>query len=145
MRVLLIVFVLGTLGVLWIVGLLTLIRWLKLHYPRQTTILLLLLAGLGAAAVLMLARELRQRPEMAPGDLLTLQEPLVVRMRSEQGSSRRPCVIDLYEHLGVEEIGPMVLTATVESNNRSSAFYCPVGESVEVEVDRIHHPTVTRR
>ena len=87
-------------------------------------------------------------PTYQPNDLITLQQPVVVRTISADRESRAlTCVVDLHEHLGVMEVESEsgTLKARVESNNTSAALYCPIGAEVRVEIAWLHRPTVTRR
>ncbi len=147
-RVILIMCVLAFIGLLLVVGARTFARWLKIHYPRRASAILLGLWAIGIAGGWLIVREIRDEPTYQPNDLITLQQPVVVRTISADRESRAlTCVVDLHEHLGVMEIESEsdTLKARVESNNTSASLYCPIGAEVRVEIAWLHRPTVTRR
>lgn len=147
-RVILIMCVLAFIGLLLVVGARTFARWLKIHYPRRASAILLGLWTVGIAGGWLIVREIRDEPTYQPNDLITLQQPVVVRTISADRESRAlTCVVDLHEHLGVVEIESEsgTLKARVESNNTSASLYCPIGAEVRVEIAWLHRPTVTRR
>ena len=147
-RLILIMCVLAFIGLLLIVGAHTFYRWVKIHYPRQASAVLLGLWILGITGGWLIVREIRDEPTYQPNDLITLQQPVVVKTIALERDSRAvTCVVDLHEHLGVMEIQREsgTLKARVESNNSSAALYCPVGSEVHVEIAWLHRPTVTRR
>ena len=148
LRLVLTVVALGFIVLLLVIGIRTAIRWLKLHYPQRANAILfgacLLLAGGG----LLIAAEMNDQPTFRPNDLLTLQEPVVVKtIVSDRESRSITCVVDLHEHLGVLELENErgTMRARVESNNASEPMYCPIGVEVRIEAAWLHHPTITHR
>ena len=147
-RLILIMCVLAFIGLLLIVGARTFARWVKIHYPRQAAAVILGLWIVGITGGWLIVREMRDEPTYQLNDLITLQQPLVVKtIPAERDSRAETCVVDLRQHLGVMEIQSEsgTLKARVESNNTSAALYCPVGSEVHVEMAWLHRPTVTRR
>ena len=147
-RLILIMCVLAFIGLLLIVGARTFSRWVKIHYPRQASAVLLGLWHPWDHWRLAHRAGNRDEPTYQPNDLITLQQPVVVKTIALERDSRAvTCVVDLHEHLGVMEIQREsgTLKARVESNNSSAALYCPVGSEVHVEIAWLHRPTVTRR
>jgi hypothetical protein len=147
-RMVLIIGVLVFLGLLLVMGARTFARWLKIHYPRRASAILLGLWIMGIAAGWFIIREIRDQPIYQPNDLITLQEPVVARaIASDRESRFLTCVVDLHEHLGVLELEREggTMKARVESNNISAPIYCAIGTEVRVEVAWLHRPTVTRR
>lgn len=139
---------LGFVGLLFVIGIRTAVRWLKIHYPQRANAIVF-----GACAILVgtgvvIAVEIQDRPTFRPDDLLTLQEPVVVKtIVSDRESRSITCVVDLHEHLGVLELENErgTVRAKVESNNTSVPLYCPIGAEVRVEAAWLHHPTITHR
>lgn len=147
-RVVLITCVLAFVGLLLVMGARAFARWLKIHYPRRASAILLTLWIAGIATGWLIIRELRDQPIYQPNDLITLQEPVVAKTISADRDSRAlTCVVDLHEHLGILEVESegSTLKARVESNNTSAPLYCPIGAEVRVEMAWLHGPTVTRR
>jgi hypothetical protein len=146
-RVILITCALAFIGLLLVMGARAFARWLKMHYPRRASAILVGLWIVGIAAGWLIVREIRGEPTYRFNDLITLQEPVVVRIAADRESHAFACVVDLHEHLGVLEIegDSGTLKARVESNNPSAPLYCPTGAEVHVEMAWLHHPTVTRR
>lgn len=147
-RVILIMCVLAFIVLLLVIGARTFARWLKIHYPQRASAILFGLWTVGIAAGWLIVREIRDEPTYQPNDLITLQQPAVVKTISADRESRPvTCVVDLHEHLGVIEIESErgTLKTRVESNNTSASLYCPIGAEVRVEIDWLHRPTVTRR
>ena len=147
-RMVLIFCVLAFLGLLLVIGARAFARWLKIHYPRRASAILLGLWIAGTAAGWVIAREIRDQPTYQSNDLITLQEPVVARAISSDRDSRfLTCVVDLHEHLGVLELEREsgTMKARVESNNTSAPIYCGIGTEVRVEIAWLHRPTVTRR
>lgn len=144
----LIVLVLAFIGLLLSIGVLTAIRWLRIHYPERANVIL---AGLGAIIVgagIMTIVEMNDQPTFRPHDLITLQEPVVARtIPVDRGSGSVTCVVDLQEHLGVLEVDVETgaLKARVESNNTSASVFCPIGAEVRIDLTWLHRLTVTRR
>ena len=147
-RVVLIIGASAFIGLLLVMGARAFGRWVKTHYPAQASAIFF---GLGVFAILvgwLIAREIGEAPAYQANDLLTLQEPVVVRTVSTNRDVRSiVCVVDLHEHLGLLEVEQEsgALTARVESNNTSAALYCPIGAEIRVDRAWLHHPTVTRR
>ena len=147
-RLILIMCLLAFIGLLLIVGARTFARWVKIHYPRQASAILLGLWIVGITGGWLIVREIQDEPTYQLNDLITLQHPVVVKtIAVERDSRAETCVVDLRQHLGVIEIQSEsgTLKARVESNNPSAALYCPVGSEVHVEMAWLHRPTVTRR
>lgn len=147
-RVILIIVALAFIGLLLVLGARAFARWLKIHYPRRASAILVGLWIVGIAAGWLIAREIRDQPTFQSNDLITLREPVVARTISADRESRvQSCVVDVHEHLGVLEVDSEsgTLKARVESNNTSAPIYCPIGAEVRVETAWLHRPTVTRR
>ncbi|MCE3221955.1 MAG: exported protein of unknown function [Nitrospira sp.] len=147
-RVILIIVALAFIGLLLVLGARAFARWLKIHYPRRASAILVGLWIVGIAAGWLMAREIRDQPTFQSNDLITLREPVVARTISADRESRvQSCVVDVHEHLGVLEVDSEsgTLKARVESNNTSAPIYCPIGAEVRVETAWLHRPTVTRR
>lgn len=146
LRVALVFLVLGFIVLLLVMGALSFFRWLKNAYPQRFPWILAILCLILAGAGIWTAMELKERPTFQSNDLITLQEPVVVRTIPFDRNSRIvTCIVDLSEHLGVLEVGSGLLTARVESNNTSGAVYCPIGAEVRVEIAWLHRFTVTHR
>lgn len=147
-RMVLIIGVLVFIGLLLVMGIRTFARWLKIHYPRRASVILVALGCGALAAGWSMAREFLDQPTFQPNDLITLQEPVVVRTISAERDTRAlSCVVDIHEHLGVLEVESErgTLKARVESNNTSAPLYCPIGADVRVETAWLHRLTITRR
>lgn len=147
-RMVLIISVLAFIGLLLLMGARTFARWLKIHYPRHASAILVALWIVGIAAGWLIAGEIRNQPTFQSNDLITLREPVVARtISADRDSHALSCVVDLHEHLGVLEVEDEngTLKARVESNNTSAPLYCPIGGEVRIEMAWIHGPTVTRR
>jgi hypothetical protein len=145
-RVALIFLVFGFIGLLLVMGALSLFRWLKNAYPQRFPWILAILCLIVVGAGIWTALEVREQPMFQTNDLITLQEPVVARTIPVDRNSRiATCIVDLSEHLGVVEVGSGTLAARVESNNTSSATYCPIGADVRIEIGWLHHFTVTHR
>lgn len=135
-------------ALLLVIGVMTAIRWLRIHYPGRANAILAGGAAIVAGAVVMGVVELNDRPMFRPHDLITLQEPVVARtIPVDRGAGSATCVIDLHEHLGVLEIEVEqgALKARVESNNTSAPVFCPIGTEVRIDLAWLHRLTVTRR
>lgn len=135
-------------GLLLAIGVRTFVRWVKVQSPRSAPLILAVLGLLTAGAVWLTMMEAREGPTFQPNDLVTLQEPIVVRSIPQDRDARAiPCIVDLHEHLGVLDVEGegQTLRARVESNNTSAASYCPIGSDVWVEVAWLHRMTITRR
>ena len=145
-RAALVFLVVGFVGLLFVMGVLSFIRWVKIRYPRRGSLILVALCVIVAGSAIVIAMEIRERPTFRPNDLVTLQEPVVAKtMVADRNSRSEPCVVDRYEHVGVVEVEGATLTVRVESNNTSAPAYCPIGAEVRTEVGWLHDVTVTRR
>lgn len=143
-----IILVLVFVALLLAIGVLTAIRWLRLHYPQRANAILAGGAAIVAGGVIMTLVEMNDRPMFRPHDLITLQEPVVARtIPVDRGTGSTTCVVDLHEHLGVLEIEieQGALKARVESNNTSAPVFCPIGTEVRIDLSWLHRLTVTRR
>ncbi|MCE7977035.1 MAG: hypothetical protein DYH03_07785 [Nitrospira sp. NTP1] len=143
-----IILLLAFIALLLAIGVLTAIRWLKIHYPERANAILTASAVMLAGAVIMTIVELNDRPMFRPHDLITLQEPVVARtIPVDRVAGSTTCIIDLHEHLGVLEIEieQGELKARVESNNTSAPVFCPIGTEVRIDLNWLHRLTVTRR
>lgn len=148
LRVVFIILALVCIALLLAIGVLTAIRWLRLHYPQRAHAILAGSAAIVAGAVIMTIVEMNDRPMFRPHDLITLQEPVVARtIPVDRGTGSTTCVVDLHEHLGVleVEIEQGALKARVESNNTSAPVFCLVGSEVRIDVIWLHRLTITRR
>ena len=146
LRAALIFLVLGFITLLLAMGAFSFVRWLKAAYPGQFRFILaalcVALAGLGVWGYM----EANDRPAFHPGDLLTLQEPVVARITSaDRNSPISSCIVDIYEHLSVVEVRAGTMTARVDSNNRSGTGFCPIGADVQIELGWLHRYTLTHR
>ncbi len=146
LRAALIFLVLGFVGLLLVMGVLSFVRWLKVSYPRYFRSVL---AGLGVAAVGLVLwgyQEAAERPAFHPGDLITLEAPVVARLISaERNTPATSCIVEIYEHLAVVEAESGTLKAHVESNTRSGPSFCPVGAEVQLDPAWLHRYTLTHR
>ncbi|HMV58583.1 MAG TPA: hypothetical protein PKD38_15400, partial [Nitrospira sp.] len=70
-----IILVLAFIALLLAIGVLTAIRWLRIHYPERANAILAASAVIVAGAVIMTIIEMNDRPMFRPHDLITLQEP----------------------------------------------------------------------
>ncbi|MCW5799808.1 MAG: hypothetical protein LZF60_80310 [Nitrospira sp.] len=143
-----IILVLAFLALLLAIGVLTAIRWIRMHYPERANAILAGGAAIVAGAVVMTILELNDRPLFRPHDLITLQEPVVARtIPVDRAAGSVTCIVDLHEHLGVLEIEVEqgALKARVESNNTSAPVFCPVGAEVRIDLNWLRRLTVTRR
>ncbi|MGB3397423.1 MAG: hypothetical protein WBB60_13340 [Nitrospira sp.] len=139
---------LGFVGLLFVIGIRTAVRWLKIHYPQRANAIVFGVCAILAGTGVVIAVEIKDQPTFRPDDLLTLQEPVVVKtIVSDRESRSITCVVDLHEHLGVLELENErgTVRAKVESNNTSGPLYCPIGAEVRVEAAWLHHPTITHR
>ncbi len=147
-RIVLTMCVLAFIGLLLVIGARTFARWLKIHYPRRASAILVALWAIVLGAGLLIAMEIREQPTFRSGDLITLQEPVVARTIAPDRNARAlSCVVDLHEHLGVLEVETEggTLRARVESNNTSAPLYCSVGAEVRIDITWLHRMTITRR
>jgi hypothetical protein len=148
LRMFLIMLVLAFIGILLVMGARTFARWLKMHYPRRASAILVALWAIVVGAGWLIAMEFWGQPTFQPNDLITVQEPVVARTIAADRNSRiLSCVVDLHEHLGVLEIESDggTLKARVESNNTSAPLYCSIGAEVRIEMAWLHRLTITRR
>ncbi|MGH7228695.1 MAG: hypothetical protein ACREIH_05705 [Nitrospiraceae bacterium] len=146
LRVALIFLVLGFIGLLIAMGAASFVRWLKMSYPRSfrsiLAVLCLLLVGAGVWAYM----EAKERPVFQAGDLITLEDPVVARViPADRHSPTTSCIVEIYEHLSVLDVQSGTLKARIESNNRSSPSFCPIGANVQIELAWLHHFTLTHR
>jgi hypothetical protein len=145
LRAAVIFLVVGFLSLLLIMGAVSFVRWLKVSYPRHfgSMIVALCLSAVGLGAWgYMTANE---RPAFHKGDQLTIHEPLVGRLLSADRTPTASCIVDVHEHIAVMEAAMGTLTLQVESNNRSSDNFCPIGAQVRIEAAWLHRYTVTHR
>jgi len=138
--------VLGFIGLLIVMGAISLVRWMKAAYPHRFRSILvalwLLAVGLGIWAYM----EMNDGPAFHAGDLLTLGQPVVARLvSSDRHTPDIACIVGIHEHLAVVEAGMGTLTARVESNNKSGTSYCPIGADVQIELAWLQRFTLTRR
>lgn len=146
LRAALLFVVLGFFGLLTVMGAVSFVRWLKIsysqHYRTILVVLCLLLAGAGVRVYL----DVKDRPVFHPGDLVTLEEPVVARViPAVRNAPATSCIIEIYEHLSVVDVHSTTLKARVESNSRSGPSFCPVGAEVQIELDWLSHFTLTHR
>jgi hypothetical protein len=146
LRVALVLLVLGFIGLLLVMGAITFVRWLKLTYPGHYRWILagvaLTLIGLSIWG----SFEVMDRPSFHAGDLITLQEPLVVRMGgADRLSPVTSCIVDIYQHLAIVDTGGGTMKARVESNKGSGPAFCPAGAEVQFELAWLHRYTLTHR
>ena len=145
-RAFLIFLVFGFIGLLTVMGAISFVRWMKAAYPHRVRAILVALGlsvvGLGIWAY----RELNDRPVFHPGDLLTLEQPVVARLvSSERNTADGACIVAIREHLSVVQAGSGRLTARIESNYQSGTSYCPIGADVQIELAWLQRFTLTRR
>ena len=143
-----IILVLALIGLLLVIGVLTAVRWLRIHYPERANAILAGGCVMIAGAVVMTIVEIQDQPVFRPHDLITLQEPVVARtIPVDRGAGSGTCVVDLHEHLGVLEVEVErgALKARVESNNTSAPVFCPIGTELRIDLTWLHRVTVTRR
>ncbi len=143
-----IILVLAFIGLLLAIGVLTAIRWLRIHYPERANAIFAGVCVITAGAVGMAIVEIKDQPTFRPHDLITLQEPVVARtIPADRVAGSMTCVVDLHEHLGVLdiEVEHGALKARVESNNTSAPVFCPIGAEVRIDLTWLHRLTVTRR
>ncbi len=146
LRVALIVLVLGFIGLLLVMGAVSFVRWLRLSYPRHFWLILTVL-GLAAVGLgLWGYEEAAERPAFHPGDLITLEAPVVARqVPVERTAPQTSCIVEIYEHLAVVEVESGTLKARVESNARSRPSFCPIGAEVQLDLTWLHRYTLTHR
>ena len=145
-RLVLVFLVLSFIGLLLMMGGVSFVRWLRVSYPRHFRSILgglgIAILGLGFWAVM----EAIDRPSFHPGDLITLQEPIVVRViATERNSPTTSCIVEIYEHLSVVGAGSGTMKARVESNKTSGPSFCPIGAEVQFELAWLHRYTLTHR
>jgi hypothetical protein len=127
-------------------GTMSFVRWLKVTHPRHFRSILgglcAALLGVGIWGFL----EAIDRPSFHPGDLITPQEPIVVRViATERNSLTASCIVEIYEHLSVVSTGSGTMKALVESNKMSGPTFCPVGVEVQFEIAWLHRYTLTQQ
>lgn len=146
LRAALIFLVLGFIGLLLVMGAVGFVRWLKVSYPQRFRSIL---AALGVSVVglgFWGYREAAERPAFHPGDLITLEAPVVARLvPAERNAPKTSCIVEIYEHLAVVEVESGTLTAQVESNTRSGPSFCPIGAEVQLDPAWLHRYTLTHR
>jgi hypothetical protein len=145
-RAFLIFLVIGFIGLLLVLGAVSFVRWLKASYPQQFRFILALIVlsgvGLGAWAYM----EVHERPTFHAGDLLTIGEPLVVRViPTGRLAAATSCIVDIHEHLSVLDVGSGTLKSRIESNTTSGPSFCPVGAVVQFDLAWLHRYTLTHR
>jgi hypothetical protein len=146
LRVALVVLVLGFIAVLLVMGAISFVRWLRMTYPRhyRSLLLLILLGSVGVGVWIMM--EMRDRPSFYQEDVITLGEPLAVRVVSAKRlTATTSCIVEIHEHLAVREVLRDRLTAEVESNAGAVPPFCPVGAEVQFDPSWLQRYTVTRR
>ena len=142
----LIFLVLGFIGLLIVMGAASFVRWLKISYPLQYRTILVVLCLLLVGAGVWVYMEVKERPVFHAGDLMTLEEPVVARViPADRHAPATSCIVEIYEHLSVVEMQSGTLKARVESNNRSSPSFCPIGADVQIELAWLNHFTLTHR
>ena len=146
LRAALLVLVLGFIGLLIVMGAASFVRWLKMSYPLQYRSILVGLCLLLVGAGVWVYMEAKERPVFHAGDLMTLEEPVVARViPADRNAPATSCIVEIYEHLSVEEVHSGTLKARVESNNRSGPSFCPIGAEVQIELAWLRHFTLTHR
>ncbi|MDR4480431.1 MAG: hypothetical protein R3B37_11905 [Nitrospira sp.] len=147
-RLVLILAVLIFIVLVLVIGVRTVARWLRIHYPRRANAILAGLAVIVIGTGVLVVLEMTDQPTFRPNDLITLQEPVVAKTIAADRQSRvGTCVVDLREHLGVLEVDieAAALRVLVESNNSSEPVFCSIGEEVIVPVAWLRRLTVTHR
>lgn len=146
LRAALIFLILGIISLLIVMGAVSVVRWLKMAYPRSFRSILVVLCLVVMGAGVLVYLEAKERPVFHAGDLITLQEPVVARViPADRRSSATSCIVEIYEHLSVVELQSGTLKARVESNNRSGPSFCPVGAEVQIELAWLRRFTLTHR
>src|SRR5881397_388432 len=146
LRAALIFLILGIISLLIVMGAVSLVRWLKMAYPRSFRSILAALCLVVGGAGVWVYLEKKERPVFHAGDLITLQEPVVARViPTDRRSPTTSCIVEIYEHLSVVDLQSGTLKARVESNNRSWPSFCPIGAKVEIELAWLHRFTLTHR
>ena len=146
LRVALAVLVLSFVGVLLVMGAVSFVRWLRLSYPRQYRSLLTIIVLLSVGLVVWIYFEARERPSFQPDDVITLGEPLVVRLvPTERLAATMSCIVEVHEHLAILAIESGTIKAGVESNKGTGPSFCPIGAEVQFEAAWLHRYTVTQR
>jgi hypothetical protein len=127
-------------------GAISFVRWLRFSYPHyyRTILIVLLLIACGLGVWVML--ELQDRPAFHEEDVITLGEPLVVRVVStERLTATTSCIVEIHEHLAVLEVMSGTLKARVESNAGSGPTFCPIGAQVLFDPAWLQRYTLTHR
>jgi|SRR6185295_8819297 len=145
-RLALVLLVLGFVGLLLVMGALSFVRWLKVTNPRHYRLILVglcvALIGLSVWGIMLVV----DRPSFEPGDLITVQEPMVARMvATDLKAPTASCIVEGYENLSVVGVSSGTLKARVESSKMSGPAFCPVGAVVELELAWLHRYTSTHR
>ena len=145
-RAVLIFVILGFIGLLLILGAVSFVRWLKTSYPQHFRLILavIVLSSFGLGVWMYL--EAKEQPRFHPGDLLTLGEPLVVKViPTERLAGTTSCIVDIHEHLSIVEVGSGAIKARVESNSTSGTGFCAVAAVVQFDLSWLHRHTLTHR
>lgn len=145
-RLVLVLLVLGFIGLLIVMGAVNFVRWLKVAHPRRFRSILgglcIALIGTGIWGF----QEAIDRPAFHPGDLITLQEPIVARVQAtDLQAPTTSCIVEIYKHLSVVGAVSGTMKARVESNQTSGPSFCPIGAEVEFELAWLHRYTLTHR
>jgi hypothetical protein len=144
LRFALTVLVLAFIAVLFVMGTVSFVRWVKLSYPRHFHAILAAIVFITVGLGLWGYMEASDRPAFHADDLITLQQPLVVRIiPTERLAIIRSCIVDIHEHLSIVEVGSGTLKARVESNTPSGPSFCDVGTEVQFELAWLHRYTLT--
>src|SRR5438132_9704364 len=119
LRAALIFLVLGFIGLLIVMGAVSFVRWLRMSYPRSFRSILVVLCLVVVGAGVWVYLEAKERPVFHPGDLITLQEPVVGRViPADRRSSTTSCIVEIYEHLSVVDLQSAAPNARVEGDKR---------------------------
>jgi hypothetical protein len=146
LRVLLVVVVLGFIGLLLVMGAVTFVRWLREAYPQHFRLILAVFVLSGFGLGIWIYLEAKDRPDFHANDLITLGQPLVVRVvPTERLAATASCIVEIYEHLAIVEVGSSTLKARVESNKGSGPSLCPIGVKVQFERAWLELYTLTHR
>jgi len=138
--------VLGFIGLLIVMGAISFVRWLRVTHPRHfrsilTGVCAVLIGTVGWAVL-----EVLEQPTFQPGDLVTVQEPLVARMvTTDVKSATTSCIVEIYEDLSVVGIHSGTMKARIESNKKSGPSSCPIGAEVQFELAWLRRYTLTHR
>jgi hypothetical protein len=146
LRVLLIVLVLGFIGLLVVMGAVSFVRWLMVAYPRHFRSILMAMIltsiGLGIWGFM----EARERPSFHADDVITLGQPVAVRLvPTERLTATASCIVEIRQHLAVVEVMNGTLKGRVESNAGSGPGLCPPGAEVQFDPAWLQFYTLTHR